>query len=88
MRLILAACLALLAVEPAFARNTAPRTRDTTSSQGYYRSTDGSQVHGPTKEDNSTYGKVTADCRDGTHSFSHHRSGTCSGHGGVAGWKE
>ncbi len=27
---------------------------------------------------------ATAHCRDGTYSFSQHRSGTCSGHGGVA----
>lgn len=29
---------------------------------------------------------ATARCRDGTYSFSHHRSGTCSHHGGVAKW--
>jgi len=29
---------------------------------------------------------ATARCRDGTYSFSHHRSGTCSHHGGVAIW--
>ncbi|MCB0941478.1 MAG: DUF3761 domain-containing protein [Mycobacterium sp.] len=29
---------------------------------------------------------ATAQCRDGTYSFSTHRSGTCSGHGGVAQW--
>jgi hypothetical protein len=29
---------------------------------------------------------ATARCRDGTYSFSKHRSGTCSHHGGVAGW--
>ena len=29
---------------------------------------------------------VTAVCRDGTYSFSQHRSGTCSYHGGVAEW--
>jgi len=28
--------------------------------------------------------RATAHCRDGTYSFSQHRSGTCSGHGGVA----
>lgn len=30
--------------------------------------------------------RATARCRDGTHSFSRHRSGTCSRHGGVAAW--
>jgi hypothetical protein len=29
---------------------------------------------------------ATAICRDGTYSFSQHRSGTCSHHGGVARW--
>ena len=29
---------------------------------------------------------ATARCRDGTYSFSQHRSGTCSHHGGVAVW--
>jgi hypothetical protein len=29
---------------------------------------------------------ATARCRDGTYSFSQHRSGTCSYHGGVAQW--
>lgn len=29
---------------------------------------------------------VTAICKDGTYSYSQHRSGTCSGHGGVAQW--
>ena len=28
----------------------------------------------------------TAVCRDGTYSYSRHRSGTCSHHGGVARW--
>src|SRR6184192_3866769 len=29
---------------------------------------------------------ATARCRDGTYSYSQHRSGTCSHHGGVAAW--
>jgi hypothetical protein len=29
---------------------------------------------------------ATARCRDGSYSYSHHRSGTCSYHGGVAVW--
>jgi uncharacterized protein YraI len=29
---------------------------------------------------------VTAQCRDGTYSYSQHRQGTCSHHGGVAQW--
>lgn len=30
--------------------------------------------------------RATAQCRDGTFSYSQHRSGTCSHHGGVASW--
>jgi len=29
---------------------------------------------------------ASARCRDGTYSFSQHRSGTCSYHGGVSEW--
>jgi len=51
----------------------------------YYRSSDGSMVHRPTKS-NRDYGRITAYCRDGTHSMSHHHRGTCSHHGGVGHW--
>jgi hypothetical protein len=51
----------------------------------YYRSSDGSCVHRPTKS-GSNFGRITAYCRDGTHSMSHHRRGTCSRHRGVARW--
>ncbi|WP_084161218.1 DUF3761 domain-containing protein [Nocardia sp. BMG51109] len=30
--------------------------------------------------------RATAQCRDGTYSFSQHRRGTCSGHDGVDHW--
>ena len=84
MRLAAAfAALALLAIQPALARDYGYGS----SSHGYYHSTDGSVVHGPTRNENAAYGPVTADCRDGTHSYSHHHSGTCSGHGGVANWR-
>jgi hypothetical protein len=53
----------------------------------YYRSSDGTLVHRPTRQANPEFGPVTADCRDGTHSYSHHHRGTCSGHGGVAEWR-
>ena len=35
---------------------------------------------------NSPPSGATAQCRDGTYSFSQHRRGTCSHHGGVARW--
>src|SRR3989449_5751163 len=40
------------------------------------------------RQDTSPPTGATARCRDGTYSFSRHRSGTCSHHGGVAAWLE
>lgn len=54
------------------------------SSNGYYRSSDGSLVHGP--KCGADLSGATAICRDGSHSFSHHHRGTCSRHHGVARW--
>jgi hypothetical protein len=50
-----------------------------------YTNQDGYSVHSPS----STYNgappvSATAQCADGTYSYSQHRSGTCSHHGGVA----
>jgi hypothetical protein len=75
--------VAFLLASPTFAA----ASNCTTSSHQTYRSSDGTEVHGPTCDVDPANGKVTADCRDGTHSYSHHRSGTCSRHGGVAAWK-
>jgi hypothetical protein len=51
-----------------------------------YINSDGQCV--PRPEANSHEGglQATAQCRDGAYSYSQHRSGTCSGHGGVAQW--
>jgi nucleoid-associated protein YgaU len=48
----------------------------------YYRNSDGNCVHRP--GDNPS--GATAQCKDGSYSYSQHRSGTCSGHGGVKTW--
>jgi hypothetical protein len=55
-----------------------------TCNDRHYVNVDGQVVHSPScgREDE----KRTADCRDGSVSFSKHHSGTCSGHGGVAHW--
>jgi hypothetical protein len=36
------------------------------SGDEYYRSTDGSLVHRPTHDEHPEFGRITADCRDGT----------------------
>ncbi|ACR29604.1 DUF3761 domain-containing protein [Burkholderia glumae] len=55
---------------------------------GHYRNRDGDEVHAPahTKDGRVPEG-ASARCRDGSYSFSRHRSGTCSHHGGVAEWQ-
>jgi hypothetical protein len=52
---------------------------------GYYTNVDGKQVHRPVCANSAPPG-ATAQCRDGSYSFSLHHSGTCSGHGGVHSW--
>jgi hypothetical protein len=56
-----------------------------TSSGRYYRNVDGDLVPSPVFSKTAPEG-ATAKCRDGSYSFSRHRSGTCSHHGGVAEW--
>jgi hypothetical protein len=54
---------------------------------GRYTNKKGETVHAPahTKDGKAPAG-ASAKCRDGSFSFSHSRSGTCSGHRGVATW--
>lgn len=51
-------------------------------SADYYRNSSGICVHRPS----SSSSGATALCKDGSYSYSQHRSGTCSGHGGVRTW--
>ncbi len=55
------------------------------SNDNFYTNVDGNQVHSPAYS-NSVPSGATALCNDGEYSFSKHRRGTCSGHGGVAQW--
>ena len=50
-----------------------------------YTNSDGQRIQSPTKAPSAPAGS-TALCRDGSWSFSQHRQGTCSHHGGVAKW--
>jgi hypothetical protein len=54
---------------------------------GHYVNQSGQSVHAPAHSRNGQAPSgATARCRDGSYSFSKHRSGTCSGHHGVADW--
>lgn len=70
-------------------RSQAARSAGTPSQGGassdYYTNVDGERVHRPVFS-RSAPGGATARCRDGSYSFSRHRRGTCSHHGGVARW--
>lgn len=50
-----------------------------------YTNTYGNTVQSPTQYDSRPSG-ASAQCRDGSYSFSQSRRGTCSHHGGVAEW--
>lgn len=52
---------------------------------GYYNNVDGRSVHRPVFTSRAPDG-ASARCGDGSYSFSLHRRGTCSHHGGVARW--
>ena len=55
-------------------------------SGGSYTNSSGHVVSDPKCVTGHVQGE-TAICRDGSHSFSEHHRGTCSGHGGVAEWE-
>jgi hypothetical protein len=50
-----------------------------------YKNVDGNKVKSPTYYKTAPEG-ATAECWDGTYSYSQHRRGTCSHHGGVKKW--
>ncbi|MGC9610611.1 MAG: DUF3761 domain-containing protein [Minisyncoccia bacterium] len=57
------------------------------SNNNTYVNSAGNTVHSPAYTENgSAPTNASAQCRDGTYSFSQSRSGTCSHHGGVAKW--
>ncbi|MCJ7449410.1 MAG: DUF3761 domain-containing protein [Bacteroidales bacterium] len=57
----------------------------TQSNVKYYTNSKGERVQSPTYYKTAPAG-ATAECRDGTYSFSRSRRGTCSHHGGVKRW--
>jgi hypothetical protein len=81
------ALLALAAPFPSFSDNPAaarPRPAGICGPDSYINSS-GHCVHRPVRAPKAPPG-ASARCRDGTYSFSEHRRGTCSHHGGVAQW--
>jgi len=56
------------------------------SSDEYYTNSKGVRVHRPERSENGPPEGATAQCADGTYSFSQSRRGTCSHHGGVSRW--
>ena len=64
--------------------NQTPSTASRTTPR-YYTNKDGVKVQSPTHYDSPPSG-ATAQCGDGTYSFSLNHRGTCSHHGGVARW--
>jgi type IV secretory pathway VirB6-like protein len=64
--------------------HTAQQTQNVCGAD-YYVNVAGRCIHRPVQASRAPAG-ATARCRDGTYSFSQHRRGTCSYHGGVAEW--
>ena len=57
------------------------------SNDSYYTNVDQQEVHSPAySESGEAPDGASAQCGDGTYSFSMHHSGTCSHHGGVSDW--
>ena len=64
----------------------APSQSSTLSNDNHYTNSAGNTVHSPAYSNGGVPAGATAECKDGTYSFSQSRRGTCSGHGGVAAW--
>jgi hypothetical protein len=70
--------------KPSTKAANAPSDKDTPKPR-YYTNKAGQRVESPTKASAAPQG-ATAQCRDGSYSFSQSRRGTCSHHGGVGRW--
>ncbi len=63
-----------------------PDWTTTLSTNTTYSNVNGNTVHSPSYSSSGVPAGATAQCGDGTYSFSLHHSGTCSHHGGVSSW--
>lgn len=79
-------CQAKDTSHPSYLHSVESREADLTTHR-HYKNRDGDEVHSPsqTKSRNAPAG-ASAQCRDGSFSFSRHHRGTCSRHGGVDLW--
>jgi SH3-like domain-containing protein len=77
--------VATAAATPKRSESAQPRGVTPPPSGRSYVNVDGVRVPSPTFSETRPAG-ATARCRDGSYSFSQHRRGTCSWHGGVAAW--
>jgi resuscitation-promoting factor RpfB len=97
-RVIAVLSLSLLLSQQVLTQTSTPPTSSETSStrqntptganctdNGTYRNSQGQTVKRPERCSSAPEG-ATAQCRDGSYSFSRSRRGTCSHHGGVAKW--
>ena len=67
------------------AGNASQQSKSNCTDNGTYVNSKGQTVKRPETCSTSPQG-ATAQCRDGSYSFSRSRRGTCSHHGGVAKW--
>ena len=86
MRQLAIACTACLLVAPSPLLARA-RSHHHLFGGGGYVGASGRNVRSPSRSLLAAALGSSAKCRDGSHSFSRHSSGTCSGHGGVAAFR-
>ena len=77
--------------QPAATQTAQPATtpsssQNTLSNDNHYTNSSGDRVHSPARSSEGVPSGASAVCRDGSYSFSEHRQGTCSHHGGVENW--
>jgi hypothetical protein len=75
----------LLLTTPAFADCVTTNENDLSRHDCYVNKYH-NERHVPSQDNAGVPPDAIAKCRDGAYSFSEHRSGTCSGHHGVAAW--
>lgn len=78
-------CVVIFTYTTALPPSVSPTT--TTIGRGFYTNRQGEAVRRPVHPmGNQALPGASAQCRDGSYSFSVNRRGTCSHHGGVAEW--